>query len=423
MQFIKELFSVNEILTVSIVGWFVAQVLKTIINFILLGKFQLERMWGDGGMPSAHSATVCAMVIAAARSEGVSSAIFAVASVVAIITMHDAMGVRHETGEQAKVLNQMIEEWIDISEKNAPFLQNMHLKEMVGHTPLLRLHKLEKNYRLKARLLAKCEFYNPLFSVKDRIALSMLDKAEKSGKINANTVFVEATSGNTGIALAALCAAKGYKLVIVMPENMSQERIKLMRHFGAEVILTPAEDGMKGSIAKADILAEKSPDVILLRQFENEANPDAHRLGTSMEIMEDTGGEVDCLVSAVGTSGTLTGIASALKTCNPDLYVVAVEPAESPLFTKGHAGPHAIQGIGANFIPKISEGKHLDGILTVKGEDAIAQARELAQKHGIFCGISAGANVCAAQELTKKYPDKLIVAIIPDSGERYLSVW
>lgn len=203
--------------------------------------------------------------------------------------------------------------------------------EMVGHTPLLRLHKLEKNYRLKARLLAKCEFYNPLFSVKDRIALSMLDKAEKSGKINANTVFVEATSGNTGIALAALCAAKGYKLVIVMPENMSQERIKLMRHFGAEVILTPAEDGMKGSIAKADILAEKSPDVILLRQFENEANPDAHRLGTSMEIMEDTGGEVDCLVSAVGTSGTLTGIASALKTCNPDLYVVAVEPAESPV--------------------------------------------------------------------------------------------
>ena len=286
--------------------------------------------------------------------------------------------------------------------------------EMVGHTPLLRLHKLEKNYRLKARLLAKCEFYNPLFSVKDRIALSMLDKAEKSGKINANTVFVEATSGNTGIALAALCSAKGYKLVIVMPENMSQERIKLMRHFGAEVILTPAEDGMKGSIAKADILAEKSPDVILLRQFENEANPDAHRLGTSMEIMEDTGGEVDCLVSAVGTSGTLTGIASALKTCNPDLYVVAVEAA----------GPHKILGIGAGFVPKFYDPALVDEVVDVTSEEAIDMVKTVARTEGLPVGLSSGAALAAAIKVGQKpeMAGKNMVVILASAVERYLSL-
>ena len=296
--------------------------------------------------------------------------------------------------------------------------------EMVGHTPLLRLHKLEKNYRLKARLLAKCEFYNPLFSVKDRIALSMLDKAEKSGKINANTVFVEATSGNTGIALAALCAAKGYKLVIVMPENMSQERIKLIRHFGAEVILTPAEDGMKGSIAKADILAEKSPDVILLRQFENEANPNAHRLGTSMEIMEDTGGEVDCLVSAVGTSGTLTGIASALKTCNPDLYVVAGEPAESPVLNGGKPGPHKILGIGAGFVPKFYDPALVDEVVDVTSEEAIDMAKTVARTEGLPVGLSSGAALAAAIKVGQKpeMAGKNMVVILASAVERYLSL-
>ena len=200
--------------------------------------------------------------------------------------------------------------------------------EMVGRTPLVNLSRLAKKFKVRANILAKCEFYNPVFSVKDRVALKMIEKAEEAGLVRENTVFVEATSGNTGIGLAAVCAARGYKLVIIMPENMSQERIKLMRHFGAEVILTPAEDGMTGSINKAEILAEKNPAVLLLRQFENEANPDAHKFGTSIEILEDTGGDVDCLVSAVGTAGTVSGIASALRTYNPELYVAAVEPAE-----------------------------------------------------------------------------------------------
>lgn len=298
------------------------------------------------------------------------------------------------------------------------------ITEMVGHTPLLRLKKLAKKYRVKANLLAKCEFYNPLFSVKDRIALSMLTKAEKAGKINENTVFVEATSGNTGIALAALCAAKGYKLVIVMPENMSQERIKLMRHFGAEVILTPAEDGMKGSIAKADLLAEKSTDVILLRQFENEANPDAHRLGTSMEIMEDTGGEVDCLISAVGTSGTLTGIASALKTCNPDLYVVAVEPAESPVLNGGQPGPHKILGIGAGFVPKFYDKKLVDEVVDISSEEAIEMAKIIARTEGLPVGLSSGAALSAAIKVGQRpeMSGKNIVIILASAVERYLSL-
>ena len=194
--------------------------------------------------------------------------------------------------------------------------------EMVGKTPLLEMRRLAEKCGVKATLLGKCEAYNPLFSVKDRVAQRMLDEAEKSGQLTDETIFVEATSGNTGIALAALCAARGYKLVITMPENMTKERIMLMRHFGAEVILTPAEDGMKGSIAKADLLAVKNPNVVLLRQFCNAANPDAHRFGTAMEILEQTGGEVDVLVSAVGTSGTLTGAASTLRTSNPDLYSI-----------------------------------------------------------------------------------------------------
>ena len=277
---------------------------------------------------------------------------------------------------------------------------------------------------MKANLLAKCEFYNPAFSIKDRVALKMIENAEKSGKISDETVFVEATSGNTGIGLAAICAAKGYKLVITMPENMSKERILLMRHFGAEVILTPAEDGMSGAIAKADMLAEKNPNVLLLSQFTNEANPDAHRFSTSIEIFEDTGGAVDVLVATVGTSGTLTGIASTLRSYNPDLYVVAVEPKSSPVLNGGEAGPHKIPGIGAGFVPKFYDKKLVNEVIDVTDEDALSAAKEVAKIEGLPVGISAGAALSAAIEIAKReeFKGKNIVIILPDAVERYLSL-
>ncbi len=296
--------------------------------------------------------------------------------------------------------------------------------ELVGKTPMLKLSKLAKAHKVKANLLAKCEFYNPAFSIKDRVALKMIENAEKSGKISDETVFVEATSGNTGIGLAAICAAKGYKLVITMPENMSKERILLMRHFGAEVILTPAEDGMSGAIAKADMLAEKNPNVLLLSQFTNEANPDAHRFSTSIEIFEDTGGAVDVLVATVGTSGTLTGIASTLRSYNPDLYVVAVEPKSSPVLNGGEAGPHKIPGIGAGFVPKFYDKKLVNEVIDVTDEDALSAAKEVAKIEGLPVGISAGAALSAAIEIAKReeFKGKNIVIILPDAVERYLSL-
>ncbi len=296
--------------------------------------------------------------------------------------------------------------------------------EMVGKTPMLKLSKLAKAHKVKANLLAKCEFYNPAFSIKDRVALKMIENAEKSGKLTDETVFVEATSGNTGIGLAAICAAKGYKLVITMPENMSKERILLMRHFGAEVILTPAEDGMSGAIAKADMLAEKNPNVLLLSQFTNEANPDAHRFSTSIEIFEDTGGAVDVLVATVGTSGTLTGIASTLRSYNPDLYVVAVEPKSSPVLNGGEAGPHKIPGIGAGFVPKFYDKKLVNEVIDVTDEDALLAAKEVAKVEGLPVGISAGAALSAAIEIAKReeFKGKNIVIILPDAVERYLSL-
>lgn len=298
------------------------------------------------------------------------------------------------------------------------------ISEMVGKTPLVRLSKLAKKFKVKATILGKCEMYNPAFSVKDRVALKMIEAAEKSGKITADTVFVEATSGNTGIGLAAICAAKGYKLVITMPENMTKERIVLMRHLGAEVILTPAEDGMKGAIAKADLLAEKNANVILLRQFENQANPDAHRFGTSIEIFEDTGGEADVLVSAVGTSGTLTGIASTLRTYNPDLYVAAVEPANSPVLNGGEPGAHKIPGIGANFVPPFYDPDLVNEVLDIKDEEAVYMAKEVAKLEGLPVGISAGAALSAAVKIGQREEmrGKNIVVILPDSVERYLSL-
>ena len=293
---------------------------------------------------------------------------------------------------------------------------------MVGHTPLLRLGNLTTKFKLNAEILAKCEMYNPLFSAKDRVALSMVQKQEKLG-VTDDTVFVEATSGNTGIALAAICAAKGYKLIIVMPENMSQERISLMRHLGAEVILTQAEDGMSGAIHKAEILKERNPNVVILNQFENEANPDAHRMGTAMEILEDTGGDFDAIIAGVGTAGTLTGIASVLKTYNQDLFVAAVEPANSAVLSGEASGCHKIQGIGAGFIPKLYDKNLVDEVIKISDDDAIEMAKIVAKTEGLPIGISGGAAIVAAVELAKReeFLNKRLVVVLPDSIERYLS--
>ncbi len=297
------------------------------------------------------------------------------------------------------------------------------VSELVGHTPLVELSRLAAKYKVKAHILGKCECYNPAFSVKDRVALNMLEKIPAE-RLTPETVLVEATSGNTGIGLAAMCAAKGYKLVVIMPENMSSERIKLMRHFGAEVILTPAEEGMSGAVKKAEILAEKNPQVIVLKQFENEANPQAHTFGTAMELMEDTGGEIDAIVCGVGTSGTLTGLATALKSCNPDLYVVAVEPAESPVLNGGAAGLHGIGGIGANFVPPFYRPEMVNEVMDISSEEAFKTSAACARLEGLAIGVSAGAALRAALELGKRpeMHQKNIVVILPDAIERYLSL-
>lgn len=296
------------------------------------------------------------------------------------------------------------------------------ITELVGHTPLLRLGNLATKLRLNAEILAKCEMYNPLFSIKDRIALAMLERQEKKG-INDETIFVEATSGNTGIALAAFCAAKGYKLIIVMPENMSEERISLMRHLGAEVILTQAEDGMNGAIHKAEMLKERNSNVVILSQFDNEANPNAHRMGTAMEILEDTGGDFDVLVAGVGTSGTLTGIASVLRTYNQDLYVAAGEPESSAVLSGESKGAHKIQGIGAGFVPPFYDKSLINEVVKIGDEKAIEMAKTVAKTEGLPIGVSGGAAIAAAAELAKRdeFVNKRLVVILPDSVERYLS--
>ena len=296
------------------------------------------------------------------------------------------------------------------------------ITELVGHTPLLRLGKLTTKLRINAEILAKCEMYNPLFSVKDRIALAMIEAEEKKG-ISPETVFVEATSGNTGIGLAAMCAAKGYKLIIVMPENMSQERISLMRHLGAEVILTPKEDGMSGAIHKAEMLKERNPNVVILSQFQNEANPNAHRMGTAVEILEDTGGDFDVLVAGVGTSGTLTGIASVLKTYNQDLYVAAVEPESSAVLSGEEKGVHKIQGIGAGFVPPFYDKNLVNEVVKVDSDKAIDTAKLVAKTEGLPIGISAGAAVAGALGLARRdeFKNKRFIVILPDSVDRYLS--
>ena len=296
------------------------------------------------------------------------------------------------------------------------------ITDLIGNTPLVELNRLTEG--LPGRVVAKLEFFNPGSSVKDRIAASMLDAAEKAGKINKDTVIVEATSGNTGIGLAMVCAARGYKLAITMPESMSKERRMLLRAFGAELILTPAAEGMGGAIAKAKALVDEHPDTYFMpRQFDNEANPQIHRETTAEEIWRDTDGQVDIFVSGVGTGGTVTGVGEVLKARKPGVQIVAVEPEASPVLSGGEKGPHPIQGIGAGFVPSILNTEVYDTIIKASNENAFSTARAMAEKEGILVGISSGAAVAAALQLAAKpeNKDKLIVVLIPSYGERYLS--
>ena len=297
------------------------------------------------------------------------------------------------------------------------------VSELIGHTPLLELVGLERAYHLPARLFGKMECFNPAGSVKDRVALEMLLRAEMAGEITKDSVIIEPTSGNTGIGLAALAASRGMRAVIVMPDSMSPERIALMRTYGAEVVLTPGALGMQGAVDRANVLAAELPGGWIAGQFENPSNPAAHEKTTGPEIYEDTDGNVDIFVAGVGTGGTVTGVGRYLKAEKPEVKIVAVEPASSPLLSGGHAGPHKIQGIGANFIPEILDREIYDEIFCVEDADAMWCGREIAKKEGILVGISSGAAAFAAIALAKRPENagKWIVALLPDSGERYLS--
>ena len=295
--------------------------------------------------------------------------------------------------------------------------------ELVGGTPLLELTNLEKKLGLKAKVVAKLEYFNPAGSVKDRIAKAMIEDAEASGKLRPGAVIVEPTSGNTGIGLAAVAAAKGYKIILTMPETMSVERRNLLKAYGAQLVLTEGAKGMKGAIAKADEIAANTPGAFIPGQFVNPANPAAHKATTGPEIWEDTEGAVDIFVAGVGTGGTLTGVGEYLKEKKPSVQVVAVEPSASPVLSKGVAGPHKIQGIGAGFVPEVLNTEVYDEIIPVEAEDAFALGRELGRTEGILVGISAGAALWAAIELAKRPENegKTIVALLPDTGDRYLS--
>ena len=287
-----------------------------------------------------------------------------------------------------------------------------NVTELIGNTPIVKYSD---------NILLKLEFFNPSNSIKDRASFYMLNEALKAGLINNDSVIIEPTSGNTGIGLAMCCASMGLKLIVVMPENMSEERKKVIKAYGAELVLTPASQGMMGAVNKAEQLKEMYKNSFIPMQFSNDTNTLAHIKSTAPEIWEQTCGKVDIVVAGVGTGGTITGLAKGLKSFNPNIKAYAVEPYESPLLSQGHASSHKIQGIGANFVPDIYDSSVIDGVITVKGDDAIKEARNLAVTKGIMCGISSGANVLAAKELSEKFSDKIILTVITDIGERYLS--
>ena len=295
--------------------------------------------------------------------------------------------------------------------------------QLIGKTPLMELTRIERKYGLKAKILAKLEYFNPAGSVKDRIAKAMIDEAEKAGKINKNTVIIEPTSGNTGIGLASVAAARGYRIIIVMPETMSVERRQIMKAYGAELVLTEGEKGMKGAIEKAGELAEEIPDSFIPGQFVNPANPKAHFDTTGPEIYEDTDGKVDYFVAGVGTGGTITGTGEYLKSKNPAVKIVAVEPKSSAVLSTGAAGSHKIQGIGAGFIPEVLNTKIYDEIIPVSNEDSFMTGKEIGKNEGMLVGISSGAAVFAAIQIAKRPENagKNIVVLLPDTGDRYLS--
>lgn len=297
------------------------------------------------------------------------------------------------------------------------------LTDLIGNTPLLELSNYEEEQGLKARLVAKLEYFNPAGSVKDRAALAMIEDAESKGLLKKGSLLVEPTSGNTGVGLAFVAAARGYRLVLTMPDTMSVERRKLLAALGAQIVLTPGAEGMKGAVAKAEELQRRNPGSLILQQFENPANPAAHRRTTAQEIWRDTDGKVDVFVAGVGTGGTISGVGAGLKEHNPSVEIVAVEPADSPVLSGGKPGPHKIQGIGAGFVPKIYDGSVVDRVMQVSNDDAIRASRRLAADEGLMVGISSGAAVYAAAELARqeKYGGKTIVVLLPDTGERYLS--
>ena len=297
------------------------------------------------------------------------------------------------------------------------------ITDLIGGTPLLELKNYEKENNLSATILAKLEYFNPAGSVKDRIAKAMLDDAEERGVLKPGAVIIEPTSGNTGIGLASVAAARGYKIILTMPETMSVERRNLLKAYGAELVLTDGATGMKGAIAKAEELAAETPGSFIPSQFTNQANPDIHKKTTGPEIWNDTDGKVDIFVAGVGTGGTLSGVGGYLKSKNPNVKIVAVEPAGSPVLSKGVAGPHKIQGIGAGFVPETLDTKIYDEIIAVENDDAFKTGRAIARKEGVLVGISSGAAVFAATELAKRPENKgkVIVALLPDTGDRYLS--
>ena len=291
------------------------------------------------------------------------------------------------------------------------------VSELIGNTPLIKINK----FGTEANILAKCEFLNPSHSVKDRIALNMIENAIATNKIDTNTTIIEPTSGNTGVGLAMIAAERGLKIILTMPSSMSIERQKLLKAFGAQLVLTDPKYGMQGAVDEAQRLAKEIPNSFIPSQFDNRANPDMHKRTTALEIWNDTDGKVDIFIAGFGTGGTVSGVGEILKSKNPNIKVIAVEPAKSPLLSKGEAGPHMIQGIGANFIPKNLNKDIIDEFFTVSNEDAIATAKSLAQNEGLLVGISSGANIYAASQIAKENPGKTIVTILCDTGERYLS--